>query len=117
MPQRRSVRSAFPGRASDSAWRASAGRRSVLPRGRVGVCAQQPAGAAQGAAAVRVCKTFDAHVPIVTRTMKITLNIWRQAGPADKGRLVTYQAKDISPAMSFLEMLDVVNHALTLKGE
>jgi len=48
--------------------------------------------------------------------MKFTLNIWRQAGPADKGRLVTYQAKDISPAMSFLEMLDVVNHELTLKG-
>ena len=49
--------------------------------------------------------------------MKFTLKIWRQAGPADKGRLVTYQAKDISPAMSFLEMLDVVNHELTLKGE
>src|SRR6476469_9782319 len=49
--------------------------------------------------------------------MKFTLNIWRQAGPADKGRLVTYQAKDISPAMSFLEMLDVVNQQLTLKAE
>ena len=49
--------------------------------------------------------------------MKFTLNIWRQVGPADKGRLVTYQAKNISPAMSFLEMLDVVNHELTLKGE
>lgn len=49
--------------------------------------------------------------------MKFTLKIWRQAGPNDKGRLVTYQATDISPAMSFLEMLDVVNHGLTLKGE
>ena len=49
--------------------------------------------------------------------MKFTLKIWRQAGPVEKGRLVTYQAKEISPAMSFLEMLDVVNHELALKGE
>lgn len=49
--------------------------------------------------------------------MKFTLKIWRQKGSADKGRLVTYQARDISPAMSFLEMLDVVNQQLTLKGE
>jgi succinate dehydrogenase / fumarate reductase iron-sulfur subunit len=49
--------------------------------------------------------------------MKFTLKIWRQKGPTDKGRLVTYQAQDISPAMSFLEMLDVVNQQLTLKGE
>src|SRR5215831_16342869 len=50
-------------------------------------------------------------------TMKFTLKIWRQKGPADKGRFVTYQAQDISPNMSFLEMLDVVNQQLTLKGE
>lgn len=49
--------------------------------------------------------------------MKFTLKIWRQKSPSDKGRLVTYQAQDISPAMSFLEMLDVVNQQLTLKGE
>ena len=49
--------------------------------------------------------------------MKFILKIWRQSGPAEKGRLVTYQAKEISPAMSFLEMLDVVNHELALKGE
>lgn len=49
--------------------------------------------------------------------MKFTLKIWRQQGPADKGRLVTYQAQDISPSMSFLEMLDVVNQQLTLKAE
>lgn len=49
--------------------------------------------------------------------MKFTLKIWRQKGPADKGRLVTYQAQDISPSMSFLEMLDVVNQQLMLKGE
>lgn len=49
--------------------------------------------------------------------MKFTLKIWRQKSPSDKGRLVTYRAQDISPAMSFLEMLDVVNQQLTLKGE
>jgi succinate dehydrogenase / fumarate reductase iron-sulfur subunit len=50
-------------------------------------------------------------------TMTFTLKIWRQNGPADKGRLVTYQVRDISPSMSFIEMLDVVNQQLTLKGE
>jgi succinate dehydrogenase iron-sulfur subunit len=46
-----------------------------------------------------------------------TLKIWRQKGPDDKGRLVTYLAQDISPSMSFLEMMDVVNQQLILKGE
>ncbi len=49
--------------------------------------------------------------------MTFTLRIWRQNGPTDKGRLVTYQVQDIGPSMSFLEMLDVVNQQLTLKGE
>jgi succinate dehydrogenase / fumarate reductase iron-sulfur subunit len=49
--------------------------------------------------------------------MTFTLKIWRQKGPADKGRLVSYEVQDISPAMSFLEMLDVLNHQLTVKGE
>jgi succinate dehydrogenase / fumarate reductase iron-sulfur subunit len=49
--------------------------------------------------------------------MRITLRVWRQAGPNEKGRLVTYVASDVSPDMSFLEMLDVVNEALIVKGE
>lgn len=49
--------------------------------------------------------------------MKFTLKIWRQQGPSETGRLVTYQAHDVSPDMSFLEMLDVVNQQLALKGE
>ncbi|HEY8533469.1 MAG TPA: succinate dehydrogenase/fumarate reductase iron-sulfur subunit [Micromonospora sp.] len=49
--------------------------------------------------------------------MNLTLRIWRQNGPDDKGRLVTYQVTDISPDMSFLEMLDVLNERLTLEGE
>ncbi len=49
--------------------------------------------------------------------MKLTLKIWRQAGPGDKGGLVDYQVDDISPDMSFLEMLDVLNERLNAKGE
>jgi succinate dehydrogenase / fumarate reductase iron-sulfur subunit len=49
--------------------------------------------------------------------MNLTLHVWRQAGPNDRGRMVVYAAKDINPDMSFLEMLDVVNEGLTLRGE
>src|SRR6202140_569749 len=49
--------------------------------------------------------------------MRLTLRIWRQAGPATAGRLVEYAADDVSPDMSFLEMLDVVNEGLIRKGE
>jgi len=44
--------------------------------------------------------------------MHITLKVWRQAGPDQPGGLVEYPARDISPDMSFLEMLDVVNEGL-----
>ncbi len=49
--------------------------------------------------------------------MDLTLHVWRQAGPDAPGRLVEYRAEDISPDMSFLEMLDVVNERLIGKGE
>ncbi|MCG3176163.1 MAG: hypothetical protein MOGMAGMI_01104 [Candidatus Omnitrophica bacterium] len=49
--------------------------------------------------------------------MNLKLVVWRQAGPQDKGRAVTYEARDISEHMSFLEMLDVVNEGLLSKGE
>src|SRR3954453_9556595 len=49
--------------------------------------------------------------------MKLTLNIWRQKNPRDRGRMATYQLGDVSPDMSFLEMLDVLNEQLVLKGE
>lgn len=49
--------------------------------------------------------------------MNLTLYVWRQKGPNDKGRLVQYEAKDISPDMSFLEMLDTLNEQLIKKGE
>jgi succinate dehydrogenase / fumarate reductase iron-sulfur subunit len=49
--------------------------------------------------------------------MKLILHVWRQAGPDQRGKMVVYEANDISPDMSFLEMLDVVNEGLTEKGE
>jgi succinate dehydrogenase / fumarate reductase iron-sulfur subunit len=49
--------------------------------------------------------------------MNLTLHVWRQKSARDKGLFVTYEAKEISPDMSFLEMLDVVNERLILKGE
>jgi succinate dehydrogenase / fumarate reductase iron-sulfur subunit len=49
--------------------------------------------------------------------VNLTLRIWRQRGPQDKGRMVSYQVTDVSSDMSFLEMLDVLNERLTLEGE
>lgn len=47
----------------------------------------------------------------------MTLKIWRQKNASDKGRMVDYQIADVSPDMSFLEMLDVLNTQLIEKGE
>ncbi|MEU8196977.1 succinate dehydrogenase/fumarate reductase iron-sulfur subunit [Microbispora amethystogenes] len=49
--------------------------------------------------------------------MNLTLKIWRQSGSSDKGRMVTYRVEDVSPDMSFLEMLDVLNERLILEGD
>ena len=49
--------------------------------------------------------------------MRLNLKIWRQAGPTAAGRLVDYTADNVSPDMSFLEMLDVVNEGLVKRGE
>ena len=49
--------------------------------------------------------------------MRIHLKVWRQPGPDKPGLLVPYTADDISPDMSFLEMLDVVNETLIRKAE
>lgn len=49
--------------------------------------------------------------------MNVTLRIWRQRNDHDTGRMVSYGVEDISPDMSFLEMLDVLNEQLTLIGD
>jgi succinate dehydrogenase / fumarate reductase iron-sulfur subunit len=49
--------------------------------------------------------------------MKIKLRVWRQKGNNQQGRLVDYTLDDVSPDMSFLEMLDVLNEQLIQAGE
>ena len=49
--------------------------------------------------------------------MNLTLRVWRQKSSAAQGGFVEYKAEDISPDMSFLEMLDVVNERLIKRGE
>jgi succinate dehydrogenase / fumarate reductase iron-sulfur subunit len=49
--------------------------------------------------------------------MNLTLRVWRQKNAQDRGKLVSYEARDISPDISFLEMLDVINECLIEKGE
>ena len=49
--------------------------------------------------------------------MNITLKIWRQKDRHSKGQLVKYDVRDVSPDMSFLEMLDLLNLDLARRGE
>jgi succinate dehydrogenase / fumarate reductase, iron-sulfur subunit len=49
--------------------------------------------------------------------MNLTLSVWRQKDSGSNGQFITYDAKEISPDMSFLEMLDVVNEGLIKRGE
>ncbi len=49
--------------------------------------------------------------------MNLILHVWRQPNADAPGRMKTYPANDISPDMSFLEMLDVVNEGLIANGE
>ena len=49
--------------------------------------------------------------------MSLTLKIWRQPDAVTAGSMHTYQLSDVSPDMSFLEMLDVLNEELNAKGE
>ncbi|MEV6348874.1 succinate dehydrogenase/fumarate reductase iron-sulfur subunit [Actinoplanes sp. NPDC051851] len=49
--------------------------------------------------------------------MDIQVRVWRQADSGDRGRMVSYDVKDISPDASFLEMIDVLNEKLILDGD
>jgi succinate dehydrogenase / fumarate reductase iron-sulfur subunit len=49
--------------------------------------------------------------------MRFDLLIWRQSGPNERGRMVPYRVDGLSPEMSFLEMLDVLNERLVVAGE
>src|SRR6476620_2178646 len=49
--------------------------------------------------------------------MNLTLKVWRQKSGTASGSFATYEARDVLPDMSFLEMLDVVNEGLIARGE
>lgn len=49
--------------------------------------------------------------------MNFTLHVWRQKDSKSPGRMISYEARNIAPEMSFLEMLDVVNEELITQGE
>jgi succinate dehydrogenase / fumarate reductase iron-sulfur subunit len=49
--------------------------------------------------------------------MNLTLHVWRQPSRSAPGKMERYEAKNISPDMSFLEMLDVVNEELAVAGQ
>jgi succinate dehydrogenase / fumarate reductase, iron-sulfur subunit len=49
--------------------------------------------------------------------MRLVLHIWRQRNASAKGRMARYEAPNVSPDMSFLEMLDVLNEDLIARGE
>ena len=49
--------------------------------------------------------------------MKLNLRIWRQKSKDSEGQFETYEADGLTPDMSFLEMLDVVNDRLTKEGK
>jgi len=50
-------------------------------------------------------------------TMDVTLRVWRQKGPDQPGRFETYEAKGVTPDMSFFEALDMVNEGLVANGQ
>ena len=49
--------------------------------------------------------------------MQLSLHVWRQPGPTAEGRFIRYEVKDVSPDMSFLEVLDLLNEELVHQGE
>ncbi len=53
----------------------------------------------------------------MSETMKLVLNVWRQPDATTKGDFERFEIPDVSPDMSFLEMLDVLNERLTQKGQ
>ncbi|MCK6446236.1 MAG: succinate dehydrogenase/fumarate reductase iron-sulfur subunit [Planctomycetes bacterium] len=64
--------------------------------------------------------THASHAAAPTHEKKhlaLTLHVWRQRAATSEGKFVTYKLDDVSPDMSFLEMLDVLNERLIANGE
>jgi len=49
--------------------------------------------------------------------MRLILYVWRQSSATARGKMTRYEANHVNPDMSMLELLDVVNEDLTLKGD
>src|SRR4051794_21828219 len=79
----------------------------------MGIQGRGELGIAQGAARLR----RSAHEPEELQIMNLTLKVWRQKNTSAAGEFVTCEAREVSPDMSFLEMLDVVNEGLIAKGD
>ena len=58
-----------------------------------------------------------APASVSKKLFSVTLRVWRQAGPNQPGKFVDYPAANVSPDMSFLELLDVVNDGLTVTSD
>ena len=53
----------------------------------------------------------------MNNNFSVTVRVWRQASPKERGKMVSYKVEAVSPDMSFLEMIDVLNENLLKKGE
>lgn len=53
----------------------------------------------------------------MAENMKLHLKVWRQKNKSDDGKFVDYELQDVSPDISFLEMMDMLNESLIKKGE
>ncbi len=62
-------------------------------------------------------KLTSHYSTLKSKNMNLTLKIWRQQNNNEKGKIVDYKINDVSPDMSFLDMLDMLNEQLNNKGE
>ena len=51
------------------------------------------------------------------KDISVTLKVWRQRGPKEKGQFETYKIEKINQSVSFLEMLDILNEQLVNEGK
>ena len=104
---------AFPHRAPDRRRRAEGRRRRIRTCRRLGF-------RGDGVAPQRAVEPLPLRAPATGReglSNGVHLHIWRQHGAAEVGAFVTYPVRGISPDLSFLEMLDVLNEELVGRGE
>src|ERR1700758_5650838 len=69
---------------------------------------------AQGTPQLRVCPAFAKELQVA---MNLTLRVWRQQNANALGGFISYQANNVTPEMSFLEMLDALNEDLISRRE